>query len=177
MQCSLARSLEVIGDWWSPLVLRDLFLGLDRFEQLVADLGISRNLLTDRLATLVAGGVVAREPYQEHPVRHRYVLTDAGRELVPVLLALTAWGDRWVTPDGGAPLQVHHDGCGTATTPTVCCSACGSALHADDVSASPGPGGRTGPGTALLATVLSGAPAAQEVSNLPAAASTQSNTD
>ena len=67
MHCSLARSLEVVGDWWTPLVLRDLFLGLDRFEQLVADLGISRNLLTDRLDTLVAGGVVAREQYQDNP--------------------------------------------------------------------------------------------------------------
>jgi len=110
-------------------------------------------------------------------VRHRYVLTDAGRELVPVLLALTAWGDRWVTPDGGPPLQVHHDGCGAAATPTECCSACGSALHADDVSASPGPGARTAPGTALLATVLPGAHAAQALSALPQAESTQSSTD
>jgi len=94
-----------------------------------------------------------------------------------VLLALTAWGDRWVTPDGGPPLQVHHDGCGAAATPTVCCSACGSALHADDVSASPGPGARTAPGTALLATVLPGAHAAQALSALPPAESTQSSTD
>lgn len=156
MQCSLARSLEVVGDWWSPLVLRDLYLGLDRFDQLVTDLGISRNLLTDRLETLIAGGVVAKQAYQARPVRFRYLLTEAGRELVPVLLALTAWGDRWATPDGGPPLRVHHDGCGAPTTPTVCCSACGTPLHADDVGVTAGPGGRTAPGTALLATVLPG---------------------
>lgn len=154
MQCSLARSLDVIGDWWSPLILRDLYLGLDRFDLLVADLGISRNLLTDRLAVLVTGGVVDRQPYQDHPVRHRYVLTEAGRELVPVLLALTAWGDRWATPEGGPPLRTRHDTCGATTTPTVCCSACGDALHADTVTSLPGPGGRRAPGTALVADAL-----------------------
>ncbi|GAB7191876.1 helix-turn-helix domain-containing protein [Kineococcus sp. NUM-3379] len=153
MHCSLARSLEVVGDWWTPLVLRDLFLGLDRFEQLVADLGISRNLLTDRLDTLVAGGVVAREQYQDNPPRSRYVLTGAGRELVPVLLALTAWGDRWLS-GGEPPVLVHHEACGATATAVVCCSGCGGALSADEVSVSPGPGARPGPGTALLGTVL-----------------------
>lgn len=156
MHCSLARSLEVVGDWWSPLVLRDLHLGLDRFDQLVADLGISRNLLTARLDALVAGGVVERQPYSQRPVRYRYTLTQAGRELVPVLLALTAWGDRWATPDGGPPLLLRHDCCGADCIPTVCCSACGDALDAVEVSVRPGPGARTAPGTALLGTVLSG---------------------
>jgi DNA-binding HxlR family transcriptional regulator len=153
--CSLSRSLEVIGDWWSPLVIRDLYLGLDRFDQLVADLGISRNLLTDRLETLVAGGVVERTPYQERPVRYRYTLTEAGLDLVPVLLALTAWGDRHRDTTGdGPPLRTRHTGCGRATTPTVCCSACGEPLTAADVTVAPGPGGRAAPGTALLAEVL-----------------------
>jgi DNA-binding HxlR family transcriptional regulator len=153
--CSLARTLEVIGDWWSPLVIRDLYLGLDRFDQLVADLGISRNLLANRLETLVAGGVVERTPYQERPVRYRYALTEAGRELVPVLLALTAWGDRHQDLLGeGPPLRVRHDGCGQTTTPTVCCSACGEPLTADDATMAPGPGGRAAPGTALVAQVL-----------------------
>jgi DNA-binding HxlR family transcriptional regulator len=154
MQCSLARSLEVVGDWWSPLIVRDLFLGLNRFDQLVDDLGISRNLLADRLAGLVGGGVVAKEAYQERPVRHRYVLTEAGRELVPVLLALTAWGDRWATPDGGPPLRTRHATCGARTTPTVCCSECREPLGADDIRVTAGPGGRSAPGTALLAELL-----------------------
>ena len=151
MHCSLARSLEVVGDWWSPLILRDLFLGVDRFDDLIADLGISRNLLTDRLATLTAGGVVAREPYQERPARYRYVLTDAGRQLVPILAALTAWGDRWVGPAEGSPLLFRHRSCGKRTVPTVCCSACGEALTADELRPIGGPGGRVAPGTALVA--------------------------
>jgi DNA-binding HxlR family transcriptional regulator len=153
--CSLARSLEVIGDWWSPLIIRDLYLGLTRFDQLAADLGISRNLLTARLETLIAGGVVERTAYQDHPVRYRYTLTESGRDLVPALLALTAWGDRHrdVTGDG-PPLRMRHAACGRATTPTVCCSACGEPLAAADVAVTPGPGGRAAPGTALLAEVL-----------------------
>ena len=154
MSCSLARSLELVGDWWSPLVLRDLHLGLNRFDQLVADLGISRNLLAARLDALVAGGVVEREPYSARPVRYRYTLTQAGRELVPVLLALTAWGDRWATPDGGPPLLLRHDRCGADSSATICCSACGGPLEAGEVTVRPGPGARSAPGTALLSTVL-----------------------
>src|SRR5262249_37277275 len=86
---------------WTPLIIRDLQLGLDRFDALADNLGISRNLLAARLAHLVEGGIVARRRYQEHPPRDRYVLTEAGQELVPVLMALTAWADRWATPGGG----------------------------------------------------------------------------
>src|SRR4051794_36438770 len=156
MHCSLAQSLEVMGDWWSPLVLRDLYLGLDRFDQLVVDLGISRNLLTDRLNALMSAGLVARTAYQEHPVRYAYSLTEAGSELIPVLIALTAWGDRWATPPAGQPLRFTHTTCGKVTTATVCCSECGDALTTEDVEPSAGPGGRTAPGTALIASVLSG---------------------
>lgn len=154
MSCSLARTLEVVGDWWSPLVLRSLWLGVDRFDQLVADLGISRNLLAARLAALEEGGVVARRPYQDHPVRHRYELTAAGRELVPVLAALTAWGDRWTAPEGGPPLVFRHAACGRRTVPTVCCSACGESIGADDLEPRPGPGGRAAPGTAVVAGLV-----------------------
>ncbi|MEV5968029.1 helix-turn-helix domain-containing protein [Kribbella sp. NPDC051952] len=156
MHCSLAQSLELIGDWWTPLVLRDLYLGLNRFDQLVTDLGISRNLLTDRLTTLMDGGLVVRTPYQENPVRHAYALTEAGQELVPILLALTAWGDRWATPPAGQPIRFTHNTCGKVTTATICCSECGDELTSADVTPSPGPGGRTAPGTALIASVLSG---------------------
>ena len=98
MRCSLARSLDLIGDWWSPLIVRDLFLGVVRFDDLVEDLGISRNLLTRRLKALVDGGVVERNAYQLRPARYEYRLTAAGRELVPVMLALPEWGDRWAAP-------------------------------------------------------------------------------
>ncbi|HEY0814396.1 MAG TPA: helix-turn-helix domain-containing protein [Pseudonocardia sp.] len=156
MHCSLARALEVVGDWWTPLIVRDLYLGLDRFDLLVRDLGISRNLLTERLATLVEGGLVAKVAYQDRPVRHRYALTAAGSDLVPVLMALTAWGDRWTTPDGGPPMLVRHDDCGAMCVATVSCANCGKPLRADTTTVRPGPGGRSAPGTALIAQVLTG---------------------
>jgi DNA-binding HxlR family transcriptional regulator len=154
MACSMARSLELIGDWWTPLIIRDLHLGVDRFDALAENLGISRNLLTARLAHLVENGIVARQRYQEHPPRDRYLLTVAGLDLVPVLLALTAWGDRWATPQGGPPLVFRHRPCGHTFTPAVSCSACGQPLHPGEVEARPGPGARTGPGTRLMASVL-----------------------
>jgi DNA-binding HxlR family transcriptional regulator len=160
MACSMARSLELIGDWWTPLIIRDLQLGVDRFDALAENLGISRNLLTIRLAHLVQHGIVERRRYQEHPPRDRYVLTEAGQDLVPVLLALTAWGDRWATPEGGPPLVFRHRPCGHELTATVSCGACGQLLHPGEVEARPGPGARTGPGTAVLARVLAG-PAGQ----------------
>lgn len=160
MQCSLARSLELIGDWWTPLIIRDLYLGIDRFDGLAADLGISRNLLTTRLAGLIGHGVVSRRRYSDHPPRDRYVLTPAGKDLVPVLLALIAWGDRWATPQDGQPLLLRHRDCGTEFVPTVCCDSCGEKIGADEVQALPGPGARIGPGTWLLAEMLVGAAAA-----------------
>ena len=156
MACSMARSLELIGDWWTPLIIRDLHLGVDRFDALAENLGISRNLLAARLAHLVENGIVTRQRYQEHPPRDRYLLTEAGQDLVPVLLALTAWGDRWATPQGGPPLVFRHRSCGHTFTPTVSCSACGEPLARGEVEARPGPGARTGPGTAVLAQVLAG---------------------
>lgn len=154
MACSMARSLELIGDWWTPLIIRDLQLGVDRFDLLADDLGISRNLLTARLAHLVQHKIVARHRYSDHPPRYRYVLTDAGRALVPVLLALTAWGDRWAAIDEGPPLVFRHKICGNTFTPTVVCDACGEPVRSGDIAAIPGPGARTGPGTAVMATMV-----------------------
>src|SRR2546421_10848514 len=85
--CSLARSLEVVGDWWAPLIVRDVSMGLNRFDALVEDLGISRNLLAARLEGLEANGVLERRQYSERPPRFEYRLTKAGEELIPVLLA------------------------------------------------------------------------------------------
>ncbi len=154
MHCSLARSLEVFGDWWSPLILRDLYLGIDRFDALVADLGLSRNVLTARLAILTAGGIVEKVAYRQHPLRHRYTLTAAGRDLIPILMAMTAWGDRWATPDGAPPMLFRHHSCGHRFTPTVHCPECGQPVDAASVIVEPGPGGRTAPGTMLVAQAL-----------------------
>jgi len=150
MHCSLARSLEVMGDWWTPLILRDLYFGLGRFADIAEDLGVSKNLLSSRLAALVKRGLVERQRYSQHPPRDRYVLSAAGRELVPVLMALTAWGDRWVGPSEGPPVRFEHRGCGRIVHPEIVCSHCGEQLTVDAVVPRPGPGRRAAPGTRLV---------------------------
>ena len=154
MQCSLARGLELIGDWWSPLIVRDLFLDVVRFDDLVEDLGISRNLLTRRLNGLIGNGIVERKAYQVRPTRYEYRLTEAGRELVPAILALTAWGDRWAQPKEGAPILFVHKTCGQRFRPQVTCSACGEVIRAETVLALPGPGGAAKTGTKVVAMRL-----------------------
>jgi DNA-binding HxlR family transcriptional regulator len=159
MQCSLARSLEKIGDWWTPLILRDLQLGVDKFDALADDLGISRNLLAARLSHLVDNGIIMRSQYSEHPPRYRYLLTESGKDLMPILGALTAWGDKWATPEGGPPLVFRHLTCGQISIPTVSCGACGQPVKAGEIATLPGPGARKRPGTQLLNDLLSADPA------------------
>jgi DNA-binding HxlR family transcriptional regulator len=154
MRCSLARGLDMIGDWWSPLIIRDLFLNITRFDELVEDLGISRNLLTRRLKSLVKHGVIERVAYQQRPVRYVYRLTEAGRDLVPAILALTAWGDRWARPREGSPILFVHRSCGHLFEPKVTCSACAEVISAEMIKPIPGPGGATKPGTMLVAKRL-----------------------
>jgi len=146
--------MEGIGEWWTLLILRDLFIGLSRFDDLRADLGIASNILSDRLDTLVGRGIVERRPYQEHPARSEYVLTPKGEDLFPVIAALMRWGDRWEADAAGPPALVVHAECGEVTQAVVVCSHCGLALRADNVTTMAGPGGRVGPGTALIGPVL-----------------------
>lgn len=150
MHCSIGRTLEVVGEWWTPLILRDVYLGLRRFGDIAENLGISRNLLAQRLDRLVDGGILERRRYQERPPRDEYHLTAAGRDLVPALMALMAWGDRWVTPPGGPPVELVHDNCGARFTPEVTCSNCHRPVTAESVTVRPGPGAAPGPGTQLL---------------------------
>jgi DNA-binding HxlR family transcriptional regulator len=154
MHCSLARGLELIGDWWSPLIVRDLFLKVSRFDELIENLGISRNLLTRRLNALSRSGIVERRAYQRRPQRYEYHLTDAGRDLVPAILALTAWGDRWARTKEGSPMLFVHKTCGHQFQPQVTCSACGGAITSDTVETVAGPGGAMKPGTRVLARRL-----------------------
>jgi DNA-binding HxlR family transcriptional regulator len=157
MRCSLARALELIGDWWSPLIIRDLFLDVGKFDELVEDLGISRNLLTRRLNALVEAGVVEKRAYHTRPRRYDYRLTDAGRDLVPAILALTEWGDRWAGPKEGRPILFAHTTCGHRFRPRVTCSECGEPLRAETVTAVAGPGGAAITGTRLVARRLADA--------------------
>ena len=139
MNCSVAQCLEVIGEWWSMLIVRDAFLGVRRFDDFQSHLGISRNILTTRLASLVEAGVLVKVPYQERPLRHEYRLTAKGRDLWPVLTTMREWGDRWEAPSG-APLELVHDSCGEVMVLNHTCSACGAAVDSRSVRARPGPG-------------------------------------
>jgi DNA-binding HxlR family transcriptional regulator len=164
MQCSLARGLELIGDWWTPLIVRDLFLGLSRFEELIQDLGLSRNLLSVRLRSLEKSGIVARYPYQERPRRYAYRLSAAGLELVPILVALTAWGDRWARPKEGSPIVFRHASCGKFFSPAIVCEGCREPLAAASIEAMPGPGARARRGTRIVGKFLAGGRAEGRVS-------------
>jgi DNA-binding HxlR family transcriptional regulator len=149
MNCSVAQTLEVVGEWWSMLIIRDCFLGITRFEDFHERLGISRNILTDRLEHLVKRGVLVKIPYQDHPARYDYRLTDKGRDLWLVLTAMREWGDRWEAADG-PPVIVEHRACGYETTVLPTCSFCGEPLDARGVRARPGPGAENRPAAALL---------------------------
>ncbi len=140
MACSIARTLHVAGEPWSPLIVRDVFVGITRFDDLRADLGISRKVLAERLAWLVEQGVLERRPYSERPPRHEYHLTEKGRELMQVLFAMTAWGDRWTAGDAGPPVLLRHSACGAITHAEIRCAHCGDPLRAEDVEVEPGPG-------------------------------------
>lgn len=140
MACSVARTLDVVGEWWTPLILRDAFLGNTRFDEFQASLGIARNVLAARLQGLVEQGVLERRRYQEHPERFEYLLTEAGRDLFPIISALIAWGDRWRPGEQGPPLLLVHAPCGQAMTAVPTCSACGEVLRLEDIRPQPGPG-------------------------------------
>jgi len=140
MTCSIARSLAVAGEPWSPLVLRDVWVGINRFDDIQRDLGLSRKVLAERLKHLVAEGMLEREPYCEHPPRYEYVLTRKGLEFVDVLIAMAAWGDRWTAGEAGPPVLRRHRACGQITQVELRCSGCGEPLHAADVDVEPGPG-------------------------------------
>ena len=138
LPCSVARSLSVVGDRWTLLVLRDAFLGVRRFGDFHADLGTSRHRLADRLQKLVEHGVLARVPYAERPRRFEYRLTEKGRDLYPVVVSLTRWGDRWMAGRDGPPIELVHRGCGRRIMPTLACPECGQAVGARDMQVRPG---------------------------------------
>lgn len=142
MHCSVAQSLEIIGEWWTLLILRDAFLGVRRFDEFVERLGISRNVLTSRLDTLVEADVLERRPYDEGRGRYDYVLTPKGRSLWPVMVALRQWGDEWILGEGNEPLLLEHRGHDHLTTAQLSCDACGEVLDIRSVRAVVGPGAR-----------------------------------
>ena len=138
MECSIARTLEVIGERWSLLVVRDAMYGVRRFDDFQQDLGIARNVLTDRLTRLVEHGVMERRQYEERPPRWEYRLTDKGKDLMPVLLAMLRWGDDWAS-DGKPPVRLTHLVCGQQTRPQLTCSHCNEELAWKQVRTDPIP--------------------------------------
>lgn len=153
VSCSIARTVGLLDDAWSWLIVRDLSVGISRFDQLHTDLGVSRKVLTRRLADLIEAGIAERARYQDNPPRHDYALTDKGRGLLPVLVAMVQWGDRWEPTKAGPPMRFHHRPCPHSAI-TACCQTCGEPISAEDIATSPGPGGQTGPGTALIGAHL-----------------------
>ena len=139
MSCSIARSLEVIGEWWTLLILRDAFFGITRFEEFQERLGIARNVLATRLDTLVEHGVLERRPYDLRP-RYEYHLTAKGAELVDLLMVMVGWGDKWLAGDPGPPVLYRHHACGEISSVELRCAHCGEPMHAGDIDLLPGPG-------------------------------------
>jgi DNA-binding HxlR family transcriptional regulator len=137
--CSVARALELVGERWTVLILREAFLGRRRFDAMAETLGIARNVLAARLAHLVEEGVLEKVRYQERPERFEYHLTRKGLDLWPVLVALLQFGDRYYAP-GGPPLVLTHRDCGGAVTGRRTCERCGAELEPADVRAAAGPG-------------------------------------
>jgi DNA-binding HxlR family transcriptional regulator len=138
--CSVARALEVLGDRWTLLVIRDAFLGVRRFDDFQRRLGVARNVLSDRLQRLTDEGLLERHRYQERPERFEYRLSEKGIDLWPAIVTLMKWGDRYYAPPAGPPRVVRHRDCGGEVTLNLTCGACGATLTARDVYSEPGPG-------------------------------------
>jgi DNA-binding HxlR family transcriptional regulator len=138
--CSVAGTLDVVGERWSLLIVRNVMLGLRRFDEIQENLGIARNVLQTRLTRLLDQGVLEKRLYQERPARYEYRLTEKGLDLWPTIVALMQWGDRYAVPAGGPVVLLEHRGCGGAVDGHRVCEACGEKLSVRDVRATPGPG-------------------------------------
>jgi DNA-binding HxlR family transcriptional regulator len=156
--CSIAATLEVVGERWSLLIVRDVMLGVRRFDEMQASLGIARNVLQTRLTRLVEHAILEKRLYQERPPRYEYRLTEKGLDLWPTVFALMNWGDRHAATAAGPPVLLEHRDCGGAVDDHRICASCGARLSVRDVRALAGPGAsaehplrRRGPGPAAAA--------------------------
>jgi DNA-binding HxlR family transcriptional regulator len=140
--CSVARTIAVIGDRWSLLILRECFLRKRRFEAFQSSLGITRHLLAARLKKLVQFGVLRRIPYQESPKRYEYILTQKGLDLYPIMMSIVHWGNIHMVDARGRPFLHEHKKCGKLFDPVMVCSECGEPIEAKGVHVHPGPGAR-----------------------------------
>jgi DNA-binding HxlR family transcriptional regulator len=147
--CSIARTLDVVGEWWTLLIVRDAFRGTRRFDDFQASLGLARSVLTARLQKLTEDGVLERRPYSEHPPRFEYYLTEKGRALFPLIVALVRWGDEWAPPNpAGPPIVFVHETCGNITQPVLTCPHCHGDVTKANTHSEPGPGSQAAPAAA-----------------------------
>ena len=137
IDCSIARTMAILGEPWTALILRDLFIGFTRFEAIHTHLGVSSKILALRLNRLVADAIVVKRAYAHRPERFDYLLTGKGWQLCDILLAISAWGDEWTTSDAGPPALLRHRRCAHTTTAEIRCSHCGEPLHAADTEVTP----------------------------------------
>ncbi len=149
--CSIAKALEVVGERWSLLIVRDVMNGRRRFDELHKGLGVARNVLAARLQRLVDEDILERRPYQTGPERFEYFLTEKGLDLWPTLVALLGWGDRHSPGPDGPPMLIVHKECGGRVSDRGMCESCGKVLGARDARALPGPGVEAAPGNAEAA--------------------------
>lgn len=129
--CTVARSVALVGNEWSILILRETFMGSRRFDDFLRQTGMSSHLLSQRLKALEADGILRREAYSERPPRYEYRLTEKGRDLWPVIVAIKQWGDRWLI-DGDSPVAIEHKNCGQVTRVEMTCACCGEPMQARD---------------------------------------------
>jgi len=140
--CSLARTLSIIGDRWTLLILRDCFLRVRRFEDFQQRLGIGRGILSNRLGQLVDAFILAKVPYQDNPLRYEYRLTPKGLDLYPIIMSIVHFGDQHLAGKKGPPVVHRHRTCGHLFDPVMTCSVCGEALDPREIIPEPGPGAR-----------------------------------
>ncbi len=141
--CSMARTLSVLGDRWTLLILRDCFLGVRRFDEFGERTGIARHVLANRLKKLAQAGILAKVAYQERPRREEYRLTKAGLDLYPVIVSLAQWGDQYLSGANGPVMQRIHLACGQVLDAKLSCPECGKLVHAHETSLQAGPGAET----------------------------------
>ena len=137
--CSIARTLSVMGDRWTMLILRNCFMGTRRFDDFQAHLGVTRHVLSERLKRLVEHGILVKTPYVDRQERFEYRLTDKGLELYPILLSMANWADKWMDQGAGAPMLYQHTSCGKIFKPVLICSECGEPIAAKQVRVQPSP--------------------------------------
>ena len=134
MTCSIGRAMEILGERWTFLILRESFYGVRRFSDIQRNLGIARNILSTRLQSLVGAGILVRVLYQAEPERYEYRLSQAGKDLYPAIVTLMRWGDRHLSGELGPPVLLRHNPCGHIAEPTLVCSHCRDELDPHEVT-------------------------------------------